>query len=206
MLDFTNLPVRLDSLDHWYLFSWIGYANFYMGWLYDLQVSLQSSVIVMIKCHSHRSATHTFNNWNTHTYTKSSPCGNDCGKWTWVSRHCVLAAVEGILCDRLKEVRWSLRGELYINQNIVEHGLKWVYHCVCVCVTSQNLGDTFSDPLLPWPIRKTYCWHKTYFLSLAARYFPIMSELRHGMVFSFLPKTSQNLRDTVSHPQPWPVC
>ena len=40
---------------------------------------------------------------HTHIHAKAQLCGTGRGKWSWVSRHCMLAVAGGILCDRVKK-------------------------------------------------------------------------------------------------------
>ena len=40
---------------------------------------------------------------HTHIHAKTQLCGTGHGKWSWVSRHCMLAVAGRILCDRVKK-------------------------------------------------------------------------------------------------------
>ena len=124
MLGSTSIPARLDTLVHWELFSWLtsvgttrntGIRLWWSGIglavliLHAAGAGLIGRPAVMSgrynKCHSLQLQNHYAHFpplQPTHIHAKIQLCGTSHGKWSWVSRHCMLAVAGGILCDRVK--------------------------------------------------------------------------------------------------------
>ena len=124
VLGSTSIPARLDTLVYWEPFSWLTSVGttrntvIRLGWsriglavpiLYAAVAGLicRPSVISgrYNKCHSLQLQNHYAHFQplqHIHTFMQTQLCGTGHGKWSWVSRHCMLAVAGGILCDRVK--------------------------------------------------------------------------------------------------------
>ena len=120
VLGSTSIPARLDTLDYWESFSWLTSV----GTTRNTVIRLGLAVLILHatgagligrpvvisgrynKWHSlqlHNHYAHFPPLQHTHTHScKTQLCGTGRGKWSWVSRHCMLAVAGGILCDRVK--------------------------------------------------------------------------------------------------------
>ena len=130
VLGSTSIPARLDTLVYWEPFSWLTGVGtnrntvIRLGWsriglavpiLYAAGAGLIGRPAVISgrynKCHSLQlhnhyahfpPLQHTHTHTHTHTVMQTQLCVTGRGKWSWVSRHCMLAVAGGILCDRVK--------------------------------------------------------------------------------------------------------
>ena len=124
VLGSTSIPARLDTLVYWESFSWLTSVGttrntvIRLGWsrvglavliLHAAGAGLIGRPAVISgrynKCHSLQLQNHYAHFpplQHTHIHAKTQLCGTGHGKWSWVSRHCMLAVAGGILCDRVK--------------------------------------------------------------------------------------------------------
>ena len=125
VLGSTSIPARLDSLVVWEPFSWLTSVGttrntvIRLGWsriglavliLHAAGVGLIGRPAVISgrynKCHSLQLQNH-YPRFpplqHTHTFMQAQLCGTGHGKWSWASRHCMLAVAGEILCDRVKK-------------------------------------------------------------------------------------------------------
>ena len=118
----TSIPARLDTLVFWESFSWLTSVGttqntvIRLGWskiglavliLHAAGAGLIGRPAVISgrynKCHSLQLQSHyAYFPPLQHTFMQTQLCGTGHGKWSWVSRHCMLAVAGGILCDRVK--------------------------------------------------------------------------------------------------------
>ena len=119
----TSIPTRLDTLVYWESFSWLTSVGTTRNTVNRLGWSRIGPVVLILhaagagligrpavisgrynKCHSLQLQNHYAHFpplQHTHS-CKTQLCGTGHGKWSWVSRHCMLAVAGGILCDRVK--------------------------------------------------------------------------------------------------------
>ena len=124
VLGSSSIPARRDTLFHWEPLSWPTSVGTTRNTVIKLQWSriglavliLQAAGVGLIgrptvisgryntcKCHSLQLQNHYAHFPPLqHTFTQTQLCGIGHGKWSWVSRHCMLATAAGILCDRVK--------------------------------------------------------------------------------------------------------
>ena len=124
VLGSTPIPARHDTLVYGELFSWLTNVGttrntvIRLGWsriglavltLHAAGAGLIGRPAVISgrynKCHSLQLQNHyahfpPLQHTHTHSF-KTQLCGTGHGKWSWVSRHCMLAVTGGILCDRV---------------------------------------------------------------------------------------------------------
>ena len=123
VLGSTSIPARLDTLVYWESFSWLTSVGTTrntvnrLGWsriglavliLNAAGAGLIGRPAVISGCYKMPLTTatvplRTLSATATHTHScKTQLRGTGRGKWSWVSRHCMLAVAGGILCDRVK--------------------------------------------------------------------------------------------------------
>ena len=120
VLGSTSIPARLDTLVFWESFSWLTSVGTTRNTVNRLGWSRIGLAVLILnaagagligrpavisgrynKCHS--LPLRTLSATATHTHScKTQLRGTGRGKWSWVSRHCMLAVAGGILCDRVK--------------------------------------------------------------------------------------------------------
>ena len=123
VLGSTFIPARLDTLVFFESFSWLTSVGttrntvIRLGWsrtelavliLHAAGAGLIGRPAVISgrynKCHSLQLQNHYAHFpplQHTHS-CKTQLCGTGHGRWSWLSRHCMLAVAGGILCDRVK--------------------------------------------------------------------------------------------------------
>ena len=108
VLGSTSIPARLDTLVYWEAFpGLISVGTTLIPHAAGAGLTGRPAVISgrYNKCHSLQLQNHYahFPRLQHHTHPcKAQLCGTGHGKWSWVSRHCMLVVAGGILCDRVK--------------------------------------------------------------------------------------------------------